>query len=56
MNVPKAVNPADDTPAVFSVNLRLQAVPTGVIQADQGLARQSPKRYVRPVPARGISL
>jgi hypothetical protein len=22
MNVPKAVNPPDDTPAVFSVNLR----------------------------------
>jgi hypothetical protein len=33
MNVPKAVNPADDTPAVFSVNLRLQAVSTGVMQA-----------------------
>ena len=54
MNVLKAVNPADDTPAALSVNLRLQAGPTGVMQARQGLARQSPKRYLCPVPASGI--
>jgi len=54
MNVLKAVNPAGDTPAAFSVNLGLQTVPTGVMQARQGLARQSLTRYLCPVPASGI--
>jgi hypothetical protein len=54
MNVPKAVNPADDMPAAFSVNLRLQEIATGVMQVCQGLARQSPKRYLCSVTAKGI--
>jgi hypothetical protein len=53
MNVPKAVNPADDMPAAFSVNLRLQEIATGVMQVCQGLARQSPKRYLCFVPGTG---
>jgi len=56
MNVLKAVNPVGDTPAAISVNLRLQAVPTGAMRARLGLARQSPKRYLCPMPARGSSL
>lgn len=56
MNVLKAVIPADDRPAAFPVNPRLQVGPTVVMQARQGVARQSPKRYLCPVPARGFSL
>jgi len=54
MNVLKSINPADDTPAAFSVNLRLQEVATGVMQVCQGLARQSPKRYLCSVTAKEI--
>src|SRR6186713_1265928 len=54
MNVLKAVNHVDDTPAAFSVNPGLQMAPMGVMQTRQGLAHQSPKRYLWPVPMPGF--
>jgi hypothetical protein len=55
MNVLKAVNHVDDTPAAFSVNPGLQMAPMGVMQTRQGLAHQSPKRYLWPRAHAGIS-
>jgi hypothetical protein len=51
MNVLTAANSAGDTPAASSVNPGLKTVPTGLLQAEQGLARQSLKRYLCEGPA-----